>query len=369
MTARPLRPDYDGAWIGALVPALQAGGADWLPAAVTGARGVCLLVIDGLGQHALDEHADALPTLCGLEGGTCVGTVPSTTATALTSISTGLPPARHGVLGYRMRVGGEILNVLRWETRGGNAPDPEAVQPHPVFAGVAVPVITRAEFADTGFTKAHLRGTRFTGWRTESGLVEHCRLAVEAGEPLVYAYYDGVDKVAHAHGLEDGFFRAELAAADRLAADLLALLPDDYALVVTADHGQVQVGAEGVVSLDALDPLVAAYAGEGRFRGLHARRGAAADLYAAASELVGHSAWVFSRDELFDEGWFGEGGGPTARGRVGDVVLAAYEPVAFADPGAPGETRLVAYHGSLTTAEMVVPLRAGRGQGTRSGRV
>jgi predicted AlkP superfamily pyrophosphatase or phosphodiesterase len=63
---------------------------------------------------------------------------PSTTATALTSITTGLTPGEHGVVGYRIDVDGEVLNVLRWATRpatpAGRIP-PADIQPFPPFLG------------------------------------------------------------------------------------------------------------------------------------------------------------------------------------------------------------------------------------------
>jgi len=104
------------------------------------------------------------------------------------------------------------------------------------------------------------------------------------------------------------------------------------------------------------------YAGDGRFRYLHARRGAAPELAAAARELVGSEAWVFTRDELLGDGWLGSDPTPAARRRVGDVVLAARAPVGFVDPRLRTETELVAAHGSLTAAEMLVPLLGSRGR-------
>ena len=64
-----------------------------------------------------------------------------------------------------------------------------------------------------------------------------------------------------------------------------------------------------------------------------------------------------TREQMVDDGWFG---GPlTADGgrRLGDVALVAHAPVAFLDPADTGETRLLGRHGSLTSAEMAVPLR------------
>lgn len=353
-------PDYQGPCVAAVVPALLGSHRPgWLPSCLEGAETVVLVVLDGVGWRALEQHR--LPVFSSLEGGSITTVVPSTTAAALTSIATGTPPARHGIVGYRMRVGGQVLDVLRWRVPEGRPPDPGSVAATPAFLGRPVPVVTRGEFARTGFTEAHMNGATFVGWRTTATLVEHVRQLVAAGEPLVYAYYDGVDKVAHEYGLENGFFPAELAAADRLVGALLDVLPSRAALVVTSDHGQVHFGEW--IELRPLARMVAAYAGDARFRYLHARPGAEADLAKAAEDLCGDRAWVFTRDRLVAEGWLGPEtpAGPVLS-RLGDVTLAAREPVVFVDPTHPLETRLVAGHGSLTPDEMLVPLLAGRGR-------
>ena len=361
---QPVVPDYADGWLGGLVPALLQGGAMPLPAPTEGARAHVVLALDGLGWRIVGDHRDHLPVINGMAGRPITSVVPSTTATALTSLATGAAPAEHGVLGYRMRVAGRGLNVLRWQTASKDSrPDPVRVQPVTPFLGQAVPVVTKAEFRKTGFTAAHLRDTDFRGWRTVSALLERVAEAVAQGHRFVYAYYDGVDKVAHEYGLDSAVFATELVLTDRLVDDLLARLPGDVCLVLTADHGQVQVGPERAVGLEAVHGMVAAYSGEGRFRGLHARTGASADLLAACGELYGDRAWVRARDQLFDDGWFGEVA-PTAevRARIGDVVLAAHQPVVFIDPGNENETKMQAQHGSLTEAEMRVPLLAACGR-------
>jgi hypothetical protein len=360
----PVRPRYDGRALTNLVPALLgARPGDWLPAPARDARAVVLLVLDGLGWEAVQQRATRLLELAALEGDPITTVAPSTTASALTSITTGLPPSQHGVVGYRVLLDRSVLNVLAWQASNGRRPpEPFEVQRHQPFLGRSVPVVTKAEFASTGFTEAHLRGGRFLGWRTVSSLVERCRRLVAEGEPFVYAYYDGVDAVAHAHGLRDGFYDAELQAADRLVGELRDALPEEATLVVTSDHGQVHVGPEGWLGLNALDGLFERGSGDGRFRYLHAPAGGAADLVAAATERFGGDAWVLSRAQLLDEGWLGPAPAPPARRRVGDVVLAAKGPVAFVDPALPRETGLVSAHGSLTDAEMLVPLLAGRGR-------
>jgi hypothetical protein len=355
-------PDYGGQCVTGLAPALVGvEPVDWLPAAVQDAEAVVLLVLDGLGADALRAHPGDLPVIAGLDGGSITTVAPSTTASALTSIATGLAPSQHGLVGFRVRLDRTVLNVLRWPN-GKGAPDPFTVQRHDAFLGRPVPVVTRREFQHTGFTDAHLRGTRFVGWSTVSALVEHCRQLVAADERLVYAYYPGVDTVAHEHGIKSDFYRAELRAADWLVDTLLDALPDSTALLITSDHGQMEIEPDGWIQLPALEPLVELQAGDARFRYLYARPGAARELAEAAHAEAGARAWVLTREQLFDEGWLGPRPAGSIGGRVGDVVLAARDAVAFVDPALPQEATLKAMHGSLTPDEMQVPLVAGRGR-------
>jgi hypothetical protein len=363
----PVLPDYAGACISNLVPALLGPGGTtalppWLPAVVGDARQVVLFVLDGLGWEQLAERPALAPTLTGLAGGPITSVVPSTTATALTSISLGLAPGEHGLIGYRIDVHGDILNVLRWTTPQGDARrrlPPERLQPVPAYLGAAVPFVTKAELISSGFTAAHEAGAKQVGYRMPSTLVVEVGRLLAAGEPFVHAYYDGVDKVAHEFGLGE-YYDAELRAADRLVGDLLGVLPPGAVLLITADHGQVDC-RDAIV---ALGPAVAAatrsQSGEGRFRWLHARPGAARDLASAATEAHSGVSWVVTREQVVDEAWLGPRLGTAARQRLGDVALVARDPIAFDDPADTGPYTLVSRHGSLTPAEMYVPLLAGR---------
>ena len=367
MTPEPLIPDYGGACISSIVPALSAGsyGPEWVPAAAREARQVVLFVLDGLGWEQLQERRHLAPTLAGMEGSPISSVAPSTTACALTSIALGRPPSEHGIVGYRFHAGGgDVLNVLRWATRHGDARGalpPEEMQPVAAFGGRRVPVLTRAEFEGSGFSTAHLNGALVVGWKAPSSLAVEVAGALGAGEPFVYAYYDGIDRIAHAHGF-DAHYDAELAAADRLVAELLAALPAGAALVVTSDHGQVDVGANRVpLAGDLLEDAVL-HSGEGRFLWLHVAPGASEDVAARARAAHGDVAWVRTRAEIEDEGWLGGPLPDRFADRIGDVALVPFEPVALVDPADPSGSSLVCRHGSLTSAEMLVPLLVGSGR-------
>ena len=364
-STEPVRPDYGGKSLEQVVPAL-VGRVDnaWLPAAAREARTVVLFVLDGLGWELLEAHRAELPELNALVGGPITTVAPSTTACALTSITTGLSPIQHGVLGYRMRLDGSVLNALRWTLDGGARP-PEAfrVQRHQPFLGRTVPVVTRSEFRTSGFSAAHLRDAPFFGWSTPAMLVERVRSLTREGHPLIYAYYPGVDTVAHEFGLAPPHLAAELTFVDEMVGRLRNAMPAEAALLVTADHGEMEI-ADRWMSLTAVADLVTGCSGEGRFRWLSTRRGGTEELAAAARAAYGADAWVMTREEVIDGEWLGAGPVPVANiRRLGDVLLAARTSVGFLDPALPREGQLVGAHGSLTAAEMFVPLIAAPGRG------
>jgi hypothetical protein len=213
------------------------------------------------------------------------------------------------------------------------------------------------EFAGTGFTLAHLGGSRMVGWASPSGIGVEVGRALAAGEPLVYAYYDGLDKTAHVTGLGE-HYDAELAAIDDLVAGIIDRLPPGAALVVTADHGQVDVGARARSLPADILAMTVMVSGEARFRWLHAAGGRSAELLEACREWCGADAWVHTIDELDAAGWYGGPLDERVRSRLGDVALVARGQVAFLEGADPGESRLVSMHGSLTADEMWVPLVA-----------
>ena len=353
-------PDYLGACVSNIVPALlehRMLGEGWIPDRVLDAQQVVLLVIDGLGWNQLAARQHLAPTLVASEGQAITTVAPTTTATALTSITTGAPPGDHGLVGYRIRTGGETLNALRWSTENGDAREriiPGDMQVLPPFGARNPVVITKGEFRRSGFTMAHLSGAQFRGYSTIATLVHEIATAVDQGERFVYAYYDGLDRVGHERG-HNAAFDAEFAFVDRLVAEVRNLLEDDVALVVTADHGQVDTG-DDVIGIDAtVMRHTRAVSGEARFVWLHANPGATQLLQEAAQHAHGEHAWILTADEVIDQGLLGARVTAEARSRFGEVAMIVKANHALVDPAAP-ESILIGRHGSLTADELFVPL-------------
>jgi hypothetical protein len=362
-----MMPAYGGACLSSLVPALLAAPKerpDWLPAPLREASQVVLLVVDGLGWLQLQPRAQLAPVMAGLEGGPITSVAPTTTATALTSLALGMTPAEHGILGYKFLVDGpsgkEVLNVLRWSTSSGDARKflpPSVVQPRPAFGGSEVPVVSRADFSGTGFSQAHQKGVREVSWHLPSSIPLLVRGLLREGEPFVYAYYEGVDKIAHATGLGE-LYGAELGFADRLVSQILSVLPEGAALGITADHGQVDIGGRAAVVAPQVAVESSGMSGESRFRWLHSWPGRADILLDRALARYSDEAWVATRDEVVSSGVLGGVPSEEALGRLGDVLLVPRGDDAYLDPTDLGEAKLVSRHGGLTPEEMLVPLLA-----------
>ncbi len=358
-TKKMVLPAYGSGCISDIIPAiLRPSTESKLPINLESGSPKVLLVLDGLGYLQLQERAKIAPTLSGLTGGSITSVAPSTTSTALTSITTGLTPGEHGLVGYRFTVDGHILNALRWADVDGvdlrNKVPPETVQPFEPFMGESIAYVARSEFENSGFTTAGWRGSRLAGYRTLGTMFSHITRLLADGEQLVYAYYDGIDKVSHEYGLGD-VFDAEVAATDRMVADLIEILPSGTQLIITADHGQVDCRGSALEIDPSIIKLCDKLSGEGRFRWLHVKQGKESEILDRAAQLYSDTTWVKSVDEIIDAGWFGPTVTSEARGRLGDVALIPFEPIAFDDPNDTGIFELVGRHGSVTAAEMLVP--------------
>lgn len=378
------RPDYGRATLADVLPgAATALGvpvergdlpADplGLTAALGGARRVAVLLVDGLGADLVRAHAGIAPTLAALAApaGDLSAPCPSTTPVSLTTLGTGLPPGSHGVLGFVTAVPGEerTLNHVQW----ADDPDPtvwmsrRSVFEQAADAGVEVTAVAPYAFRGSGLSNAAYRGARYSG---TVGAGDLAAVLVEslaaAPRTLVYGYTAELDLTGHVRGLDSASWRAQLALVDRLVEQVVDGLPEDATLLVTADHGMLDVPADTRLDLDAHPELTAGVrllAGEPRARYLHAVPGAEADLLARWREVLGERAWVAGRDEAIASGVFGPVDDDLA-GRIGDVVALARGTWALtATEQEPGPSRLVGYHGSLTATELAIPLLAARGR-------
>ncbi|MFC6067293.1 alkaline phosphatase family protein [Streptomyces ochraceiscleroticus] len=371
-------PQYGTGALADLLPAITAGQGlthgNPTGLELASADRACVFLIDGLGWELLRAHPDEAPFLTSLLGTSMNGTgrpmtacFPSTTATSLASVGTGLPPGVHGLAGYTCQDPdtGALMNQLRWQPWT----DPYAWQPYPtVFqqahaAGIHTCQVSAPNFERTPLTEIALSGGTFHGRLSGEDRMDLAAEQLAAGDrSLVYTYYSEVDGKGHRYGVDSDAWRGQLMYVDRLAERLAEQLPPRSALYITADHGMIDIpfDPESRVDFDEdweLSAGVRLLGGEGRCRHVYAHPGAADDVLAVWREVVGEQMWVAGREEAIAAGWFGPHVDDRVRGRIGDVVAAAHaDMVIIASQNEPRESAMVGMHGSMTPVEQLVPL-------------
>ncbi len=350
--------------------------AAWLPGEVAAGEPavVILLIIDGLGDHFLDTVGQgsalhrarrrALTSVC-----------PSTTASAVTTLMTGVSPAVHGLNGWFIhdhRFGG-VIAPLPLTQRGGPPLEAFRLLPRlcptpPMFHHACRPVnlVSPADIAFSRFSRHHARGAHiepYDGLADFGAAVVAMADALAGSGGLIHAYYPTFDALSHAYGCRSPEAGVCFARLDDLFVRLQrALAGRDVRIVVTADHGFtdaaptrcVDIAPEGEVARMLAVPLF----GERRLAFCKLRQGAEADFEAwAASELAGKAATV-PGEAFLASGLLGPGV-PHARlrERVGTYALLM-EPGCTIVDHVEGETahELIGVHGGLSADEMRVPL-------------
>ena len=341
---------------------------------------IAVVLVDGMGWHLLPELASHAPLLASVLDGDQLGrrglldqlacTFPSTTPSSLVSLGTGAQPGQHGILGFTLNIPGtdRVLNHIRWR----DDPPPNQWQPLPTWferlreAGVDVRAVLPEWFIGSGLTDAAYRGARFCPTRAGDDYAQRVVDELHAAPGLVYGYAADLDTAAHLSGIGSSQWHEAAARVDALLTRIVEALSPETALLVTADHGGLNVPANARIDIDA-DPRLGAgvrvVAGEPRVRYLHTEPGATADVLATWHELVGGQAQVYTREEVVANGLFGPMN-PRNLPRIGDVVVICTGDAAVLATGhEPPETaRLIGFHGAATPVEMAIPLIAIRAE-------
>ena len=352
------------------------GGVDRLGLAesVGAVDRIAVVLVDGMGWHLLPRltgsSTSGAPLLAAVVAGEAgriselACTFPSTTPSSLVSLGTGARPGEHGILGFTLNIPGtdRVLTHIVWR----DDPPHAEWQPLPSWfgrleeAGIAARAVLPASFIGSGLTDAAYRGARFRPTRPTDDYAQQLADELRAGPGLVFGYTADLDTAAHVFGIGSEQWHEAAVRVDALLTRLVEALPANAALLVTADHGGLNVPPDARVDLDA-DPHLGAgvrvVAGEPRVRYLHTEPGAAADVRAAWTETLDGRANVYGREQAVAIGMFGPVD-PAHLARIGDVVVVCTGDTAvLATAHEPPETaRLIGFHGGATPAEMAIPL-------------
>ncbi len=338
---------------------------------------ICLLLIDGMGQQLLQEHARHVPFLASLmrpDGVFRVG-FPATTASSLAALASGLSSGAHGIVGCTFALDtGTEFSPLSWTCAPfaeGQAlapvPMPEQfVVPQTAWQqageqGVRVSTVMQARYADSAYTRAIYKGARILGATGYEVYPELVRQALTLDAPsFCFAYFGDLDFVGHLVGPGSEPWITQLRNADRLVQSIYHQLPAGAHLLVTADHGMLALDSAAVVDFDrepALQEGVLALAGDIRARhvytgGLHLDR-----VQERWRGRLGDGYQVLSKADAIGSGLFGDVVLSQAEARIGDlIVIPTGAGGIIRSEVEPDASRWKGHHGALTDADQLVPL-------------
>lgn len=364
-------PEYSGDALCNVLPSIKArlqGNAPIID--IPKAKKYVIVLIDGLGHNLLDDHALHAERLAAMPRKRLTCGVPSTTAASLVSLGCGHAPGVHGVVGYTFFEPSvdTVVHALTWE----NGPsDLETFRQVPtmfselVAAGFHCAAVTLGRFAGSAVTRLGFDGTElFPRPDEDADPAGVAALVADAlrGNDVVYCYERLLDYIGHGDGVGSWQWLAQMEFVDDLVAEIAALAGDDVCVLVTGDHGMINVPADERVVIED-DPKLAGFshiAGEGRFRQIHAEDPSA--LANAWRSVLGERAEVLLREEAIEAGWFGPTVTDVSRSHIGELVVAMRGSWALMSRAFESEFGLIGMHGSLTPDEMYIPLAMAGGR-------
>lgn len=328
-----------------------------------------LFLIDGFGADILETFAGVMPNITRLKLHAIVNTAfPSTTATSLATLTTGMLPGVHGMLGYTVQVprsGGRILNALKWDERV----DPTSWQPVPTLferamaEGINVSHVAAKRYENSGFTRAVFRGAEYRGANVVPDLIAQTKDALRRTPSFVYLYMNELDVAGHSDGVGSEKWLAALRMIDLMFANLIKEMPQGTRIWITSDHGMINVSEKIVIGDD--NPLlenIATVAGEPRARHLylssdHDSAAARSDVASVWQEFLGNRVDVFTREQAVENNLFGELVSADSLDRMGEVIAVAQGTVVLIDPTrVDKESSMVGHHGADSEIETQVGL-------------
>ena len=329
-----------------------------------GEKRECIILIDGMGQDALDMYGDEFIIFSQLTSrAKLVANFPSTTATSLSTLGTGVLPGVHGMLGYTVRVprsDNRLLNALKWDERV----DPVMWQKVPtlferaVANGVAVTHVAAKRYEASGFTQAALRGAKYVG---ANGIDEMATAVANALKPqpsFVYTYLNTLDAAGHNDGVGSDKWLTALQQVADLITKIISSVPDGTRVWITSDHGMVNATQQSVLGQDnQLLANVSLIGGEPRARHIYIKDGAQEETVLQWREFYKDQVQIFSKADAIGANLFGEVVTEDAMDRMGDLIAIPNNDLILVDPArVREETGMVGHHGGVTEIEINIPL-------------
>ena len=284
---------------------------------------VVLFLIDGLDKTHLQEFKESTDFLSNI---TEIGTdnfltcqFPSTTASNVTTIHTGLSVAQHGIYEwfyYEPLADNIIAPVLfsyaRDEKRETleNKLNPEDIYPSKTVYqklskyGVKSFVFQNKDYTSSNYSKILLKGAEIKGYCELSEGMEALAECTNKSDGKVYYlfYYDMIDKSSHKYGPEseesDKEVKKLFETIEKLKV-MLNKLDENILFILTSDHGQISLDKEKSIYLNQEFPEIKRYIKKSRDGNLIVPAGSPRDMFLYIKDEMLDEALIFLQNKLY----------------------------------------------------------------------
>lgn len=333
------------------------------------------VLLDGLGMNLVQRLSPGSFFRTHLKREILAG-FPSTTASALTSVATADWPGHHGATGWFTHLPEfdvtcvmlPFIDRFTHEPLSQRGIHIEEVLPVAAF----YPRMTRRsltlmphKISQTIYARYSRGGTDAFGYHSISESIEHTIHHVrEAPEPTyTHLYIHDIDSLCHRVGVFDPTVDAMVSGLNEHIARLAAELRGRARIIVSADHGLINIDLSNRHPIYPGDPLLDLLqvppSGDARLPLFHVKEGMHERFEAAFNERFGGQFALLDIAEAERIEIFGPAPmSPKARMHFGDYVAIAFQP-AMLDYMPPGRTPASAYyaqHAGLSAQEMLVPM-------------
>ena len=324
----------------------------------------CIILIDGMGKDALDKFGDQFSVFSHIKlFKSLFANFPSTTATSLSTLGTGVLPGVHGMLGYTVRVprsDNRLLNALKWDERV----DPVMWQKVPtlferaVKNSISVTHIAAKRYEGSGFTQAALRGAKYVGANGIDEMAAAVAAALVNKPSFVYTYLNTLDSAGHSDGVGSDKWLTALEQVNDFISRVIQVVPTNTRIWITSDHGMVNSTQQVILGQDnQLLENVTLIGGEPRARHIYLANGSEMETITLWREFFGNRAQILSKAEAIDANLFGEIVSEDSSDRMGDLIAIPNDDLILIDPAkVKEESSMVGHHGGTSDIEVEIPL-------------
>lgn len=308
---------------------------------------IILMIIDGMGYNFLVKNSALKPVR------KITSVFPSTTATAITSITSGKEPCEHALTGWYMFLKelGSIIAPLPFYIRYKHMQIPKGFEkklfPQKKFKIIVTDdKIKKKEYATYGY-------------KTTAGFFRQTLKAIK-NHNLIYTYYPHLDTIEHKFGPNSIEAKNHMKLLEKNIHELIKKLPKDTSLIITADHGQMQTTKKEtfVISDELKKMMVLPLTGEPRAAYAFIKNGFEKKFYNCVKKNYSDKLIIKHTKDVIDEGFFGiKKINPKLLDRIGDFILFTKNNFVIKDPLFDEQLKFKkGNHGGISEDEMFVPL-------------